>query len=71
MPGSFDEETIGFQLWINLPKSKKLTDPDYQEIPKASIPVYEMVISGEVLGVSSLTLNKKLLSDQYIFNSKG
>ena len=60
MPGSFEEETIGFQLWINLPKSKKLTDPAYQEISKASIPLYEKdkikakVISGEVLGVIKL-----------------
>ena len=28
----------GFQLWANLPKSLKMTDPRYQDIPSAAIP---------------------------------
>jgi quercetin 2,3-dioxygenase len=28
----------GFQLWVNLPKSKKMMKPRYQEIPKSKIP---------------------------------
>src|ERR1700682_4111119 len=28
----------GFQLWVNLPKSDKMTAPRYQEIPSAKIP---------------------------------
>ncbi len=48
----------GFQLWVNLPKSQKMTDPRYQEVQKARIPEAEpakgvrvRVISGEVGGV--------------------
>lgn len=28
----------GFQLWINLPASEKMSDPEYQEFPAARIP---------------------------------
>ena len=57
MPGSKDEDSIGFQLWVNLPQSKKMTDPKYQEFKKDDIPVYSdsfkkvVIISGEYLGV--------------------
>lgn len=42
----------GFQLWINLPATEKMTDPNYQEFSAAAIPVVEQsditvrVISG-------------------------
>jgi quercetin 2,3-dioxygenase len=29
----------GFQLWANLPAALKMTDPKYQDVPKAEIPV--------------------------------
>ena len=29
----------GFQLWLNLPASHKMSDPSYQDIPQANIPV--------------------------------
>ena len=29
----------GFQLWVNLPASHKMTEPAYQEIPASGIPV--------------------------------
>ncbi|CDW91677.1 pirin [Stylonychia lemnae] len=58
IPSSYDEESIGFQLWINLDKKNKFCEPRYQEIKKENIPVYQKdssfkakVISGEVLGV--------------------
>ena len=28
----------GFQLWLNLPKEKKMIDPYYQDIPANKIP---------------------------------
>jgi len=33
-----DGETIGIQLWINLPKRLKSIDPDYQQVDTADIP---------------------------------
>jgi hypothetical protein len=38
MPQQTDGLMRGFQLWINLPASEKMSDPAYQEIPAAGIP---------------------------------
>lgn len=45
------------QLWLNLPKAQKMSEPRYQAITKAQIPVIELegggharVIAGELLG---------------------
>ena len=57
MPTSFDTPSLGFQLWINLQRQYKYTDPQYQEFTSDQIPAYEKdglrakVIAGEVLGV--------------------
>lgn len=48
----------GFQLWVNLPKSDKMTAPRYQDTLAANIPVYESedktvwvkVIAGNSMG---------------------
>src|SRR6476620_5641 len=48
----------GFQLWVNLPKRDKMTNPRYQEIPSSQIPkatsadglVRVSVIAGEAMG---------------------
>ncbi len=48
----------GFQLWVNLPRSEKMTKPRYQEISNAKIPkatsadglVAVSVIAGEAMG---------------------
>ena len=48
----------GFQLWVNLPKSDKMMNPRYQEIPNSQIPkarssdglVTVSVIAGEAMG---------------------
>ena len=49
---------MGFQLWVNLPAAKKMTDPRYMEIKKPRIPEIELrknvtarVISGKAAGV--------------------
>ena len=52
----------GFQLWVNLPKSKKMMKPRYQEIPQSKIPtgttkdgnVTVKVIAGESLGAKAV-----------------
>ena len=41
IPGSKTESSIGFQLWINLPKDLKLCEPEYQEFKAAEIPSYK------------------------------
>ncbi len=47
----------GFQLWVNLPKKLKMTEPRYQEVNAATIPTYEKdgikirVVAGGVNGV--------------------
>lgn len=51
----------GFQLWVNLPKSHKMTPPRYQELDPEQIPTANIiegqgrikVISGEALGVKA------------------
>jgi redox-sensitive bicupin YhaK (pirin superfamily) len=52
----------GFQLWVNLPRERKMMRPRYQEIPAANIPTARTedglatvrVIAGEALGARAL-----------------
>jgi quercetin 2,3-dioxygenase len=39
MPEQEDGLLMGFQLWVNLPKAEKMTEPGYQEFPEADIPL--------------------------------
>lgn len=54
MPTSFENLTIGFQLWVDLPKEKKLMDPNFINFKKEKIPEFKAegivarVLSGEV-----------------------
>ena len=58
MPTSFEQSSIGFQLWINLDAKNQFCVPNYQEFKSENIPKYKdhektvTVISGDVLGVS-------------------
>ena len=58
MPAPRQGKMAGFQLWVNLPASLKMTRPRYQEITSSQIPVAERedgvkirVIAGTVDGV--------------------
>lgn len=58
MPKVVQRRLDGFQLWVNLPRSLKMTAPRYQDVPAASIPEVARpggtrvrVIAGEVDGV--------------------
>jgi len=59
MPGSADEDSIGLQLWINLPHDKKMMAPRYQDIGPKQLPFFEddkkkvIVIAGEYHDVKS------------------
>lgn len=52
----------GFQIWVNLPRRLKLTQPRYQEVAAAGIPeartrdglAHAKVIAGEALGVKAV-----------------
>lgn len=56
MPQKFEGLMQGFQLWVNLPAKKKMTDPKYRGITKEQIPIVEIngaevkVIAGDVGG---------------------
>jgi redox-sensitive bicupin YhaK (pirin superfamily) len=59
MPQQVDGLMWGFQLWVNLPASDKMTAPRYQDIPGEDIPevslgngVEAKVIAGELGGVT-------------------
>uniref|UniRef100_A0A8C6DN83 Pirin n=1 Tax=Moschus moschiferus TaxID=68415 RepID=A0A8C6DN83_MOSMO len=63
MPCS-EEPVHGLQLWVNLRSSQKMVKPQYQELKSDEIPkpsqdgVTVAVISGEALGIKSLSCNK-------------
>ena len=44
MPQQTQGVMRGFQLWVNLPASEKMSDPGYQDIPAQAIP--EVIIAG-------------------------
>jgi quercetin 2,3-dioxygenase len=56
MPQKYNGLMQGFQLWVNLPKKKKMVDPKYRGIVKEQIPTVEKdgkkikVIAGKVDG---------------------
>jgi len=58
MPKPVKRRMGGFQLWVNLPRDKKMMDPRYQEIQSNAIPVLSprkdiniRVIAGRVNGI--------------------
>jgi len=64
MPKPVKERMGGFQLWVNLPKAKKMMDPRYQEIRSFKIPTVSprpgvniRVICGSAGGVSGPVKN--------------
>ncbi|QWT19581.1 pirin family protein [Bacillus sp. NP157] len=57
MPQQEEGLMWGFQLWVNLPATDKMTAPRYQDIPPSEIPVVEpapgvtvKVVAGELAG---------------------
>ena len=79
MPGSFDERSYGFQLWINLEAKNKFCEPQYQEHKSPSIPVYDdgagmkaKIVSGEVFGVRGpIVARTPAWFIDFIFNEAG
>jgi quercetin 2,3-dioxygenase len=56
MPRKYDGMMQGFQLWVNLPAKKKMTDPKYRGIRKEQIPTVQKngstikVVAGKISG---------------------
>jgi redox-sensitive bicupin YhaK (pirin superfamily) len=66
MPNT-SELSHGLQLWVNLPRSEKMCEPRYQELPASAVPIAKppgnpnvkvKVIAGESCGVQSTVLTK-------------
>ncbi len=59
MPASDKEDSIGFQLWLNLQAKDKMNPASYQEFPADKLPVYKdetmtvKVIAGGFRGQTS------------------
>ncbi|KAL4487894.1 hypothetical protein ABPG72_022754 [Tetrahymena utriculariae] len=73
MPGSYDEDSIGFQLWVNLKSSDKMIEPKYQEYKSNKFPLFEKdglkvkVISGSyenIDGIINTSISVKFLDIQ-------
>jgi len=56
MPKPREGRMEGFQLWVNLPAKLKMSEPRYQEIPSATIPVI-MTDNGTVIRVIAGKIN--------------
>ncbi len=59
MPQQEDGLMWGFQLWVNLPASDKMTAPRYQDIPASAVPEVSLgdgvtvrIVAGELEGVT-------------------
>ena len=57
MPEQENGLLMGFQLWVNLPASAKMTQPAYQEFPPVSVPL-EQRENGTLVRVISGTTNE-------------
>ena len=58
MPEQTEGLVRGFQLWLNLPKEKKMIEPAYNDIPAEKIPIVSFsggkakIIAGTFLGIT-------------------
>ena len=73
MPEQTDGMLHGLQLWVNLPKSHKMTKPAYQEYPEALVPKQEIdgigqanVIAGKTDSGTEGIVNNRFVAPTYI-----
>lgn len=55
MPEQQDGLLEGFQLWVNLPRARKMSEPGYQEFPNNAIPLEQRKDGTEVRVVAGRT----------------
>jgi hypothetical protein len=71
MPQQTEGRMRGFQLWVNLPASEKMSEPSYQDIPSGQIPELSKpnatirVLAGEFDGVRG-PVNTQAVQPQFI-----
>ncbi len=57
MPEQLDGMLMGFQLWVNLPQSAKMSEPAYQEFPADEVAVEEWPSGTQIRVLAGLTNN--------------
>jgi len=55
MPEQEDGLLMGFQLWVNLPASAKMSEPGYQEFPPAKVPLETRTNGTAIRVISGVT----------------
>ncbi len=55
MPEQEDGLLMGFQLWVNLPASEKMSEPGYQEFPPSETPLEKRADGTEVRVIAGTT----------------
>ena len=55
MPEQEDGLLMGFQLWVNLPASAKMSNPGYQEFPPSDVPLEQRNNGTEIRVISGTT----------------
>ena len=70
MPKGIEGKMGGFQLWINMPRARKMSDPRYQEVKSGAIPevepskgVHARVIAGTVAGRAGPVQDEQVLPE--------
>ncbi|WNC67393.1 pirin family protein [Thalassotalea nanhaiensis] len=73
MPEQTEGLLAGFQLWVNLPKAHKMTEPKYQEFKAADIPVEDhdngsfiRVIAGKTQQGTLGVINNEFVNPTYL-----
>ena len=73
MPEQTEGLLAGFQLWVNLPKAHKMTEPKYQEFKAADIPVeyhdngsFIRVIAGKTQQGTQGVINNEFVNPTYL-----
>ena len=55
MPEQEDGLLMGFQLWVNLPASEKMSEPGYQEFPPSETPLEQRSDGTEIRVIAGMT----------------
>ncbi len=68
MPASRDEPAIGLQLWLNLPRHLKMTEPIYQSNWSTSCQRWQRVVEAIVIADEVMTELQQTIQDYQVFS---